>query len=330
MGALSIKRHVNSIAFSCPSWREKVPEGRMRGNEYRTKREASLTSPSAQINALNTVAVLVALCAINAQTPLNCKARELIPMRLKLCLFCTMEGNMMTRRSWVGALLSLLGFGVKPETSLAQENVINFDASKFPYPLIVTTGLQALAEFEKQKMLGKGVPVILGHDEDMANLTDLWIVSKPDPAATIAKANTLGEKFDIKAYRDKARDDDNVRYTAKNETPIEAIIPEVGEWPNEPDVMNAPTVIADITTGKPLDRVYIAVFPAKDMSEIPAYLGWGGWNENPPPEVHVAMFRKWKREYGAEVVGMSGDVINLRVERKPKTRKDAMALANEM
>jgi Domain of unknown function (DUF4253) len=241
-----------------------------------------------------------------------------------------MERRAMSRRNWIGAILSLFGIGAKPETSFSQENVTGFDPSKFPYPLIVTTGKQALAEFEKQKMLGQGIPVILGQDEDMANLTDLWADSKPDPASTIAKADALGEKFEIKAYRDKARDDANARYTAKNEDPIEAIIPDVGEWPSEPDVMDAPTVIADITTGKPLDRVYIAVFPAKDTCEVPAYLGWGGWNENPPPEVHVAMFRKWKREYGAEVVGMTGDVINLKVERKPKTRKEAMILANEM
>jgi Domain of unknown function (DUF4253) len=48
------------------------------------------------------------------------------------------------------------------------------------------------------------------------------------------------------------------------------------------------------------------------------------------PEIHVAMLRKWNVEYGAELVGMTGDVLNLRVARKPQTKEEATTLAIEM
>jgi Domain of unknown function (DUF4253) len=65
------------------------------------------------------------------------------------------------------------------------------------------------------------------------------------------------------------------------------------------------------------------------QTAIPAYLRWGGWNDCPAPEYHVAAMRSWRDRYEAELVGMSSDTINLRVSRRPKTRDKALALARE-
>ena len=45
--------------------------------------------------------------------------------------------------------------------------------------------------------------------------------------------------------------------------------------------------------------------------------------------MHVAVHRKWREEYGAQIVGISGDTINMRVSRRPATREEALALARE-
>ncbi|HSG35259.1 MAG TPA: DUF4253 domain-containing protein, partial [Sphingomonadaceae bacterium] len=63
--------------------------------------------------------------------------------------------------------------------------------------------------------------------------------------------------------------------------------------------------------------------------EVPAYLRWGGWNACPPPEVHVAALRSWNERYGAELVGISGDALNLRVSSRPQTKEEATELAFE-
>lgn len=47
------------------------------------------------------------------------------------------------------------------------------------------------------------------------------------------------------------------------------------------------------------------------------------------PEEQVAMLRYWNARYGVELVGLSGDTLNLRIARPPTTREGAMTLAEE-
>jgi hypothetical protein len=58
-------------------------------------------------------------------------------------------------------------------------------------------------------------------------------------------------------------------------------------------------------------------------------LRWGGWNDCPAAEYHLAAMRTWRDRYGAELIGMSSDTLNLRVATKPKTRQEALALARD-
>jgi hypothetical protein len=62
---------------------------------------------------------------------------------------------------------------------------------------------------------------------------------------------------------------------------------------------------------------------------FPAYLRWGNWNGCPAPEYHVAAFRSWRDRYGAELVGLSHDVVNIHVRRRPKTRGEALDLGRQ-
>ncbi len=106
--------------------------------------------------------------------------------------------------------------------------------------------------------------------------------------------------------------------------------PLVGDWPlilPEPDTALA--IAEDILSGRPLARVTIVLVPTDDPTTIPAHLRWGGWNANPPAEYHVAALRSWRDRYGAELVGLSLDVMNVRVARRPGSRDEAMALARE-
>ena len=52
-------------------------------------------------------------------------------------------------------------------------------------------------------------------------------------------------------------------------------------------------------------------------------------NECPAPEEHVAVHRYWFETYGAEIVLLSDDIVEMRVARPPTTRQAAEALAYE-
>src|SRR5262249_30768782 len=63
--------------------------------------------------------------------------------------------------------------------------------------------------------------------------------------------------------------------------------------------------------------------------EIPAYLKFGAWNACPPPEDHVAVMKYWHGLYGAEVVSIASNTVEMFVARAPRSRKKALELARE-
>jgi hypothetical protein len=116
------------------------------------------------------------------------------------------------------------------------------------------------------------------------------------------------------------------RMAAAEDAPRE---PPVGEWPDATPAAPGLTMASDLH-GKPLDKVHILLIPTTEGAGVPAYLRWGGWNACPAPEYHVAALRSWRERYGAELVAIGGDVIELRVARRPADRAEALALAREM
>ena len=105
--------------------------------------------------------------------------------------------------------------------------------------------------------------------------------------------------------------------------------PPLGDWPEPPRPTDHPSVAFNVLTGKPFETVYIGLAPTDDWTTIPAWLRWGNWNDCPAAEYHVAALRRWRDRYGAELVGMNADTIDLRVVERPKTRDEALALARE-
>jgi hypothetical protein len=84
-----------------------------------------------------------------------------------------------------------------------------------------------------------------------------------------------------------------------------------------------------LAISRPLEKVQIVILPTDDSSTIPAYLHWGHWNGCPAPEYHIAALRSWRERFGAELVGLSHDVMNVRVQSRPPTREAALELARE-
>jgi hypothetical protein len=63
---------------------------------------------------------------------------------------------------------------------------------------------------------------------------------------------------------------------------------------------------------------------------VPGLVTWvGAANYDIEPADHVAMLKRWHDQYGAELVGLGGDVIELWVPRPPTDQASIMAVAEE-
>ncbi len=227
----------------------------------------------------------------------------------------------------------------------------------FPYEYVRVDGRAALREWEWLKAGGRGAPVVIGGDEDFEAILQVFhpdYVAQMNPPAladTLARADALAHPADLLALHRLQEEEilaalermcrqdpdmcgalDALSASSDGDGPQDdaPYEPPVGDWPlilPEPDT--ALTVAEELLTGRALERVTIVLVPTDDPTTIPAHLRWGGWNANPPAEYHVAALRSWRDRYGAELVGLGFDVMNLRVARRPASRDEALALARE-
>jgi hypothetical protein len=139
-----------------------------------------------------------------------------------------------------------------------------------------------------------------------------------EPAALIAAADGIDPARDVFA---RARGYDEDDYAALLEELRD-------DWP-EGDIGNrvGPLSLYDTASNRLLDQVYIVILPVDDVAIVPAHLFWGGWNDNPDSPAHIAVLRDWRERYGAELVVMGPDIIELKVARRPQTEDEARALA---
>jgi len=103
-----------------------------------------------------------------------------------------------------------------------------------------------------------------------------------------------------------------------------------GDWPKNVEGMPHFTIPRKILEpGKFHERVVIGLVPAGHSWEVPAVLSFGGWNDCPYSRDQVIALRYWNEIYGAELVGLTGDVMELETARRPSTKEEALKLAHE-
>ncbi len=97
-----------------------------------------------------------------------------------------------------------------------------------------------------------------------------------------------------------------------------------GSWPVKP--------VAPHTFYLPSEfdkRTVMGLLPASDSSKVLQILNYGDWNACPPVHEHVAVHNYWNERYGAEIVCLSSDILEMHVDRRPANREEALALARE-
>ena len=158
-------------------------------------------------------------------------------------------------------------------------------------------------------------PFLIGHAGELERIQEAAEFNEQDPAAIIhasLQAN-IGEW--IAGRREEA-----------NEFSAEEIL---GEWPGEIPDKGSIGLHKDVLSGEFKAEVYLGLAKIEQPWHLPAIVKYGGWNACPEAEVHCAFHREWQERYGAEITGMSGDVVECAVRNPPTDQKTAILLAWE-
>ena len=234
--------------------------------------------------------------------------------------------------------------------------------ASFPFARVEAAGDQALATWRSVAASGRGAAVVVGDDDALNRLIEMaseWPgVTRKTPEEILELASRLRHPDDLISQHSIDTAAARERFTqllqSKPDTPLPHIIetaadgvghelsreetiaamlrdsrPEVGEWPTIAPASPQLSVADDPRSGMPLLRTHLIIVPTDDWTTIPAHLRWGAWNGCPAPEYHVAAPRSWRERFGAELVGLGPDVMNIKVARKPETRAAALDLARE-
>ncbi|AHE53039.1 DUF4253 domain-containing protein [Sphingomonas sanxanigenens] len=213
-----------------------------------------------------------------------------------------------------------------PEQRASYDTLQAKARAAFTYERVSVPGSEALAKWEELKSSGRGWPVVIGNDEDFDRIVEQFMIEDPEigagpglraPAEILATAAGIAFPEDLRKWPGAYQPQD--------------LLAEDGEWPADASAGSVGLSVAmDVVSQRLYERVHILLTPAKFCWKVPAYLRWGGSNACPPPEYHVAALRRWHERYGAELIGINGDVMNLRAARPPAQRAAAMTLAREV
>ncbi|MDF1769295.1 DUF4253 domain-containing protein [Maricaulis sp.] len=246
-------------------------------------------------------------------------------MGLRDLLLWLFAGRSLPRRSDSGTADFDLGGDVARRTSTKGEAELAAEIeTAFPYEAVKVAGDKSEAERARLTMIPGQCAAHLGDRDNFLSVASIFCpppqgIDGPRSATEILAASA---KVDLAAFRKApiAFDADEL---------VEVMNEVSGDWPVEVEAIVGPLSVTSPLTNEPHPLTHIGVFPTDDETEVPALLRWGAWNDCPAPEVHVAHLRAWRDAYGAKLVSVTRDTIELEVERRPASREEALKLAHE-
>lgn len=223
---------------------------------------------------------------------------------------------------WMDRMLAIFGSEVEGETwhdrgpgeGISESDWYLVDA--LPFERIEVPGDEAFATWTRLRREGPAYPVIVGDEEHLIRVAEQWGRDQRSTEEIIEASAALSHPEHLAACRS--------RWGLQWEPPT-------GDWPEDLAFEDdgGPSILMDPLTRASIDKAYILLIPAQHGYEVPAHLHFGGWNWCPPPENQVAVLRSWHERYGAELVSIGGDVLELRTATRPAFSGEALALARE-
>jgi hypothetical protein len=160
-------------------------------------------------------------------------------------------------------------------------------------------------------------PFLIGDSQELRRILEAANFNDQDPTEIIQAALDIKMAEWITGRQKEAEQDE---FSAA-ET--------LGQWPGDIREKGSIGLHKDVLTGKLKPEVYLGLAKIEKPWHLPAILKYGAWNDCPEPEVHCALHRQWHERYGAEITGVSGDVVECMVTKPPTNQKSATALAWE-
>ncbi|MDD4269534.1 MAG: DUF4253 domain-containing protein [Pirellulaceae bacterium] len=188
------------------------------------------------------------------------------------------------------------------------------------FETVTVAGDKALEELIRYRALFRDsgqYPFLIGDSEALAQLSEQMEFDKR-PLAEILAAASLFRAQEWLGERRAEMEADGCDFSA-----IE------GVWPDEPPEQGRIQAHRDTPAGSTKETVLLGRVQIAEPWQLPAALHFGGWNDCPEPEIHAAMFMRWQEQYAAEIVSISGDVVECLVDRPPTERRSAIELAWE-
>jgi hypothetical protein len=186
------------------------------------------------------------------------------------------------------------------------------------YTTVKVAGRDAVRVLEEHRsryrMTGK-YPFLIGDREDLDRMQEAAEYVECDPIEIVQRSLSINIADWIAERRVEAEE-----YEFSEEGLL-------GVWPGEIRDKGSIGLHKDVLSGKMKQEVYLGLATIDQPWHLPAVLRFGSWNECPAPEVHCALHREWQAEFGAEITGVSGDVIECVVANPPSKRADAIRLA---
>lgn len=190
-----------------------------------------------------------------------------------------------------------------------------------PYELQKVSGKDAVQKALelRAEWRGKFTPVILGA-KDFGTLTDIFENSDTSPEEIIQRSAQIEIASQIEKWmRNSCEEEES--------NPLDYVT-NADDWQKQPGP-NEIVSVRDFRTSNFHPNVWITSIPTANAFEIPAFLKYGGWNSCPSAEEHVAVWKYWQEKYGAEILCVTGDVVEATVKRPPSQKEDCYALARE-
>ena len=175
-------------------------------------------------------------------------------------------------------------------------------------------GARALAELARLRAEAPKAgryPVLLGSPRDYDRIQEAMESKAFDPAELLAEAGELDAAELLAELRNDSFRPDGP-----------------GEWPDELDEDDESQGEQHLSAAH-WAEVVVGLFPVEAPWQVFAHLNWGWFNDCPGAAEHCAVQRSWAERYGAEVVAVTGDVVECTVARPPQGRAAALELAWE-
>ena len=156
---------------------------------------------------------------------------------------------------------------------------------------------------------------MIGDGDELGHLLETAGFNAQEPSAIVQASLTVN----LAAWLAERRVEAEEYEFSEDET--------LGEWPGEVEDKGAVSLHLDISTDVVKPEIYLGLATIDEPWMLPAVTKYGTWNDCPEAEIHCAFHRKWQKEFGAQITGMSGDVIECTVANPPRDRKSAFELA---